>query len=711
MPGARPELFNDPSKLLAQQQQQAFQQQASGADQSSAEGVPQWPTQPGMGGPPSPTKSQINGAGPQTPTMGSKPEPRPSKKKRKKTDSIVPTALPPASGLDIKPPMPHMGETTNGAAAPGQPPVTASPASAGPPPQPERQLVPGTSQPIGPPAPPQKHKIEYLPIRRDVHTYGGWDLSLVESQYAPAMQSRGRPRTLRELGLVDVQALVMSLRSRLDFEVSYALNALLILSAGVGAAPNFQFGLAACEDLLDELLEVLTESCFVSKDEEMSQGLGALQAATRPAAKRVRREAGIASMPTYRDWITAAAEEEAELRIWRRRKVPRSRSAAGSVAGSGSERSFASSSTAFSQDVLDGTISTNGVESEHERSTEKRAACALTVLTILKNFSTMPENTAFFNGTPALLQTLVKLCQSDAERVRAMALGEEADQDDGDTASTVFTTAEALRVRKEVVVIVSNLAGEALSLRRQSAETVKALFELLASFVFDAAAVEEIDHAAEIADLAATLPPGAAAPPVIRRTPYHADLALDALSKLALPDDNREVMGEVLAGEDIERVVDELIKMLPMTEADFKVLSTEHRLGYCERLAMCLYNLAFLAPPPVKLRLRNRPGLAGIVLRIVKKLARVTPEFSKNPFSVLCRRLVEALRLISDGQDMFGAPALLGFGLGESNAASSLGKKQIGLLLNDEDGVVNILATHELDGVLAEELYALIATG
>jgi hypothetical protein len=266
-------------------------------------------------------------------------------------------------------------------------------------------------------------------------------------------------------------------------------------------------------------------------------------------------------------------------------------------------------------------------------------------------------------------------------------------------------------VRKEVVVIVSNLAGEALSLRRQSAETVKALFELLASFVFDAAEVEEIDHAAEIADLAATLPPGAAAPPVIRRTPYHADLALDALSKLALPDDNREVMGEVLSGEDIERVVDELIKMLPMTEADFKVLSTEHRLGYCERLAMCLYNLAFLAPPPVKLRLRKRPGLAGIVLRIVKKLARVTPEFSRNPFSVLCRRLVEALRLISDGQDMFGAPALLGFGLGESNAASSLGKKQIGLLLNDEDGVVDILATHELDGVLAEELYALIATG
>ncbi len=292
-------------------------------------------------------------------------------------------------------------------------------------------------------------------------------------------------------------------------------------------------------------------------------------------------------------------EEEAELTIWKRRKSTRSRSAAGSVLEV-SEESLASDTSATSADA---TISTSGVDSEHERTAEKKAATALTILTILKNFSTMPENIYFFNTTPRLLQVLARMCRSDADRVRA------SQQNAGDdNAETVFTTMEALRVRKEVLVIASNLSGELLVLRNQDASTVRTVFELLASFILEAGEVEEMDHAAEIAELAASLPPGAPAPPVPRRIPYHADLALDALSKLALPDDNREVLASLVPGSDVERLVGEMVKMLPMTESDFKVLNTEHRLGYCERLAMCLYNLAFLASPSTKLRLRAIPG-------------------------------------------------------------------------------------------------------
>lgn len=723
MLGAQPGLFNEPGAMLAQQQQQ---QPAPTAGQAGADGVPQWPSQPPAGMPSSPTKMQVNGAVPKTPTTAVKPEAKPSKKKRKKTDSAGTTPLAAATGLDLKPPMPQLGDQVNGLGAAGPAPIAGPPASSASAPQPEKQVIPGTQQPLGPPAPPQKHKIEYLPIRRDVHTHGGWDLSLVESQYAPAMITRGRPRGLRELGLVDVQGLIMSLRSRLDFEVSYALNTLLILSAGVGAAPNFQFVLGACEDLLDELLDVLEESSFqhaVGEDHEAQAlnvlllGSGAQESSSRRSTKRMRREGGIDALPTYRDWIAAAAEEEAELKIWTRRKSARSRSAAGSVLNGGSEfGSHASSSvTTSSHDSLDGIISTNGVQREEQRSTENQAATALTILTILKNFSAMPENIYFFGHTPRLLQVLARLCQSDAERIRAAEEDDDAEArcglEDGD--ETVFTTLEALRVRKEVLVIVSNLAGEALSLRRQDAKTTRALFDLLASFILRASDVEEMDHAAELAELAATLPPGAPAPPVVRRIPYHADLALDALSKLALPDDNREVLGELIDGGDIERLVSEMVRMLPMTDTDFKVINTEHRLGYCERLSMCLYNLAFLAPPSVKLRLRRIPGLSGIVLRIVKHLSKATAEFSRNPFSVLCRRLIEALRLISDGQDMFGAPALLGFGFSDAatSAASTVGKKQIGLLLSDEESVVEVLGTTELDGVLGDELYALIASG
>ncbi|KAJ9479770.1 ARID domain-containing protein [Pseudozyma hubeiensis] len=728
MPGAAPGLFSDPAAMLAQQQQQQqFQQHAQSAGHAGADGVPAWPSQAPTGMPPSPTKPQaVNGAGPKTPIAAVKPDPKQSKKKRKKTESGMPTPLPTGVGADVKPPMPQLADQASGPGAIGQPPVGMPTASPAPPTQAEKQVIPGTSQPVGPPAPPQKHKIEYLPLRRDVQTHGGWDLTLAESQFAPAMVSRGRPRTLRELGLVDVQGLIMSLRSRLDYEVSYALNTLLILSAGVGAAPNFQFGLASCEDLLEELLDLLEETSFQGKPEVVAEhSLDSMlrsrngsngESSLRPT-KRSRREGDLESLPTYRDWIAAAAEEEAELKIWRRRKAARSRSTAGSVLNGGSEVDSVaglSSAASSSLDALDATISTNGVESEQERSTEQRAVTALTILTIIKNFSVMPENMYFFNHTPKLLQVLARLCRGDAERARAAHDGEverdaEADGDD----ETVFTTMEALRVRKEVLVIVSNLAGEALTLRDQSVETVKTLFELLASFILESGEVEEMDHAAEIAELAATLPPGAPAPPVIRRIPYHADLALDALSKLALPDDNREVLGSMISGCSLEGLVSEMVRMLPMTESDFKVLNTEHRLGYCERLSMCLYNLAFLAPPDVKLRLRAIPGLSGIVLRIVKKLSRATPEFSRNPFSVLCRRLVEALRLISDGNDMFGAPALLGFGFGEGAAAAAAvgGKRQIGLLLGEEEGVVEILGTNELDAVLGDELFALIASG
>lgn len=735
MPGAAPGLFNDPAAMLTQQQQQQqhqSQQQAPSAGQSGSDGVPTWPSQPPTGMPPSPTKSQAaNGAGPKTPITTSKLEPKQPKRKRKKTDVSLSTPLPASAGVDVKPPMPQLGEKTGSSGAMGQPPVGAPSAPIASPSQPEKKVIPGTLQPIGPPAPPQKHKIEYLPMRREVQSHGGWDLSLVESQYAPAMVTRGCPRTLRELGLVDVQGLIMSLRSRLDFEVSYALNTLLILSAGVGAAHNFQIGLASCEDLLEELLDLLEETSFQSKpdaDRQSSLDMalllqnGAHAESARRRSKRQRHQGGLDSMPTYRDWIAAAAEEEAELKIWRRRKTARSRSLAGSVLNGSSEvDSLAGfSSAASSHDASDATISTMGVESEQERSTEHKAATALTILTILKNFSAMPENMFFFNHSPKLLQVLARLCQSDAERVRASHDddddGNEADnaEAEADSPETVFTTMEALRVRKEVLVIVSNLAGEALAFRDQDAVTVRALFELLASFILEAGAVEEMDQAAEVAEIAATLPAGAPAPAVMRRTPYHADLALDALSKLALPDENREVLGALIRGADLERLVWELVKMLPMTESDFQVLNTEHRLGYCERLCMCLYNLAFLSPPTVKLRLRRIPGLSGIVLRIVKKLSRATPDFSRNPFSVLCRRLVEALRLISEGNDMFGAPALLGFGLSDGTGAapaSTVGKRQIGLLLNDEEGVLEILGTNELDGVLGDELYALIASG
>ena len=510
----------------------------------------------------------------------------------------------------------------------------------------------------------------------------------------------------------------MSIRSRIEVEVSYAINALLILSAGVGAPPTFQFPLAPCEDLLDELLDLLEESSF---DDEAATQMHEVPEASERGSAAARQ-----SLPTYRDWIRAATEEEAELKVWTRRKTGRSRSVAVGLSG-GSETDALSVITDGTLESSDVTITTNGIELEKERQAEHKAARALSILHILKNFSTMPDNILYLNKVPKVLDLLARLCQADAYRAAALdeesesVLGKRKSDDAGRpvVGDTVFTTFEAFRVRKDVLAIVSNLSGEALTLRNRPKDTVQALFELLSSFIVDARNVEDLEYAGDVADLAASIPPGAAPrslPPINRKIPYHADMALDAFSRLALPDDNRQVLGEVISSEDQIKLAGELVKMLPVTEPDYQQLKTEPRLGYTERVAMCLYDLAFLAPPDVKLAIRRIPGVSGIVFRIVKRLSKAVPDFNRNPFSVLCRRLIEALRLISDSQDMFGAPPLLGLGgpSGGASEGSSSGfgsKGQVGLLLNDEEGVVEVLGTNELDGVIISELHALLALG
>ncbi len=64
--------------------------------------------------------------------------------------------------------------------------------------------VDGVSQSIAPPPPPPKlvkHKIEYTPIRRQIQSFGGWDLDAVDRELQPILRGTGTmPRTVRELG-------------------------------------------------------------------------------------------------------------------------------------------------------------------------------------------------------------------------------------------------------------------------------------------------------------------------------------------------------------------------------------------------------------------------------------------------------------------------------------------------------------------------------
>src|SRR5699024_10353693 len=128
-----------------------------------------------------------------------------------------------------------------------------------------------TSVPEPTPNTPPSYKIEYLPWHTDLQTFGGRDLERIDRELAPRVAAQSQPRGVQELGTVDIYSLIMSLESRLSFEVSYAINTLLILSAGVDASPHFQLPLAQCDNLLDVLLDVLIENAFESTAAELEQ--------------------------------------------------------------------------------------------------------------------------------------------------------------------------------------------------------------------------------------------------------------------------------------------------------------------------------------------------------------------------------------------------------------------------------------------------------
>ncbi|KAG9314493.1 hypothetical protein JVU11DRAFT_5290 [Chiua virens] len=107
---------------------------------------------------------------------------------------------------------------------------------------------------------PTRTKIEYIPLAREVDTYGGRDLNLLEDEYIRAQR---RPmRDINEWGTVDIEALTMSIRCRLTVELSYALTTLTLLSTMKGPTPGSGFPIAQCADLLEEVLDLLEDEAF-----------------------------------------------------------------------------------------------------------------------------------------------------------------------------------------------------------------------------------------------------------------------------------------------------------------------------------------------------------------------------------------------------------------------------------------------------------------
>ncbi|KAF7791953.1 hypothetical protein EIP86_002979 [Pleurotus ostreatoroseus] len=110
---------------------------------------------------------------------------------------------------------------------------------------------------------PSRRKIEYVPLAREVDTAGGRDLEVINQEFNP---SRGQLRDLHDWGTVDVEALTLSLRSRISTELSYALTTFTVISLIRFKDSGFQ--ITQAPDLFEELLDLLEEVAFEGPEEE-----------------------------------------------------------------------------------------------------------------------------------------------------------------------------------------------------------------------------------------------------------------------------------------------------------------------------------------------------------------------------------------------------------------------------------------------------------
>ncbi|PPQ89376.1 hypothetical protein CVT25_002194 [Psilocybe cyanescens] len=132
---------------------------------------------------------------------------------------------------------------------------------------------------LGPRQQPSRRKIEYVPLAREVQSYGGRDLYNFDAEWNNII-SRRNIREINDWGIVDIECLCMSIRSRLSIELSYALTTLAVLSTMRGNTPGSGFPLYQCPDLLDDTLDLLEELAFGEAEKDSFSEMADTQIAT-----------------------------------------------------------------------------------------------------------------------------------------------------------------------------------------------------------------------------------------------------------------------------------------------------------------------------------------------------------------------------------------------------------------------------------------------
>jgi len=447
----------------------------------------------------------------------------------------------------------------------------------------------------------------------------------------------GHPvRSMHELGTVDMEAIIMGLRSRLPRELGYGLTVLSMLSMGYPEENIHGLPLTAIPELYVELLELLTESAFGDEG--------------------------------YEAWLSSAPKKS------------------------------------NLNDMSFGELEQLGRDSdlgfdERQDATGGQTDVVLTCLNLLRNFSILPENAQMMSRQPELFELLAHL--SDGRLCRLPLEGSRC----GASSShhKPYSLYELARVRRDVVTILSNL-GSSIDLRNATDASVEQIVKVLSCFLssgFSSSATTEPIYG----------PPSSTR----ERTPPHSvHRAVEAFTKLAWSDTNREIMSKLPADLHV-LLFESFIKLLPVQKRHFDLLHTsEEYLGQTECLALSLYSLSFTAPLATRATLRRVPGATSVITRLIHELSHNGRDFRSNPFAVLVRRLAEVLGILNgtSGSGQEGDAVGMSFSAGiddDTRAKRNGGNKVVekGWLAFDEERVMGTMSVRGIDVPAFNELDSL----
>lgn len=295
----------------------------------------------------------------------------------------------------------------------------ATPATASAPSAPAPVVIP--APPVERPRTPKRarYKVEYRPLHLPQNHLAGWDERTVSLTFAK--NNINQPtRSIHELAVVDMEGILMGLRSRLPRELGYCLTSLSMLSMGLPEENILGLPLAQITEIYAELLELLSEAAF--------------------------GEDG------YDSWSASAPTTDCDL-----------------------------NAMSFSELEQLGRDHDYGFDEHRKDATGGQTDIVLTCLNLLRNFSIMPDNCIVMSEHPELFELFAHLTDGRLCRL-PRALRSDNDVDPSPSQHQPYSLYELARVRRDVLTILSNL-GSHIKLRDASRSSTEQILSVVSSFL------------------------------------------------------------------------------------------------------------------------------------------------------------------------------------------------------------------------------------